>query len=159
MTEPSFLPFWDFDCPYIQEVFEYTDSVVMFNGYFRLESKTLPVRRIMESGGKYYWIEILTKEEIEDTSEFWYDDDVGGNICLTPTAKIRITYTILKELVTKDDLFAACDEREKNKDPESERNQRFRQEKEEAEWKARMEHAKTIDYSAILKKLSSNKTE
>jgi hypothetical protein len=113
----------------------------------------------MESGGKYYWIEILTKEEIEDTSEFWYDDDVGGNICLTPTAKIRITYTILKELVTKDDLFAACDEREKNKDPESERNQRFRQEKEEAEWKARMEHAKTIDYSAILKKLSSNKTE
>lgn len=146
------MPFWDFDCPYIQETYEFTDTTIVFNGYFRLESKTLPVRRIMESGGKYYWIEILTREEIEDTSSSWYDEDVGGNICLTPTAKIRITYTILKELMTNDELRAVWDEREAKKGEENERNQKFRREREEAEWAARAEMCKNIDYSKWLKK-------
>jgi hypothetical protein len=150
--EPNFMAFWDFDCPYIQEVYEFTDDTIVFNGYFRIESKTCPVRRIMESSGNYYWIEVLTKEELADTSEGFYDDEVGGTICLTPTAKIKITYRILETLDTEEKLFARAEEREKSKEAEKDRNAVFRKEREEEEWKAHAEYCKTLDYSKWLKK-------
>ena len=159
MCEPSFMAFWDFDCPYVQKVFEYTDTTLVFDGYFRIESKTCPVRRIMESSGTYLWIEILTKEELEDTSgEGFYDEELGGRVILTPTAKIRITYRVIKEIQSEEELLGFAAEREASKEAEKERNAVYRREREEEEWKAHMEYAKTIDYSKWLKK-SADKPE
>jgi hypothetical protein len=157
--EPNFMPFWDFDCPYIQEVYEFTDDTIVFNGYFRIESQTCPVRRIMESSGVYYWIEILTKEELQDTSQGFYDPDVGGTICLTPTAKIKITYQILETLDTEEKLFARAEEREKSKEEEKRRNCEFKNHSEEMEHQSHLEFCKTLEYHKLLKKDSVDKPE
>lgn len=144
--DPSFMVDWDFDCPYIEETYEYTNDTIVFNGYFRLESKTLPVRRILATKNKYFWIEIVTKEEIKNTSEYSYDDEFEANICLTPTAKIRITYKILKELNTLQEIDQALKERHDEKENEKLRNDKYRLEREKEQMIKDQEIAKNLRY-------------
>ena len=67
------------------------------NDYLYLPCIGMMTHKPIEKLAKYYLINIYDMEYIEDTSVFWYDEDVCGNICLTPTAKMKIFFTILEE--------------------------------------------------------------
>ena len=54
---------------------------------------------------KYYLVEFTDMEYINDTSNYWYDEDVGGNICLFPTAIMKIFFTILEEHTNWDYVY------------------------------------------------------
>jgi hypothetical protein len=42
-----------------------------------------------------YLIEISKIELIEDTSKYWYDEEMGGDICLFPTGKYKLHFKII----------------------------------------------------------------
>ncbi len=54
---------------------------------------------------KYYLVEFTDMEYINDTSNSWYDEDVGGNICLFPTAIMKIFFTVLEEYSNCQDVY------------------------------------------------------
>lgn len=45
---------------------------------------------------KYYLVEFTDMEYIEDTSNYFYDEE-GSNICLFPTGIVKLFFTILEE--------------------------------------------------------------
>ena len=40
-------------------------------------------------------IRVVSKEDVRDTSTSWYDDDVGAEICLTPTKIMRVHFQVV----------------------------------------------------------------
>lgn len=46
---------------------------------------------------KHYLVEFTDIEYIEDTSNYFYDEEEGLNICLFPTGIVNIFFTILEE--------------------------------------------------------------
>ena len=46
---------------------------------------------------KHYLVEFTDMEYIEDTSNYFYDDEEGLNICLFPTGIVKLFFTILEE--------------------------------------------------------------
>lgn len=43
-------------------------------------------------------IEITSYKELEDTSEYWTDEEEGGRICLFPTQVITVSWRVLAEV-------------------------------------------------------------
>lgn len=86
--------------PHVGEIKEEYDisgiTYLKFHGYFYYEDQTMPIERIFVRGRILYYVEILSKRTLEDTSKTFYDDDSEGYICLTPTAIIEITYRIIR---------------------------------------------------------------
>lgn len=111
--------------PYVREVIDYANDgtlgFLLFDGHWYRREEPLP--RTMEfttklvgthpfetgvdaSGARYekhavesictYKVSVTAHLEIQDTSEYWHDEEVGGNICLFPTAKQRIEFRVLE---------------------------------------------------------------
>lgn len=106
--------------PYAQEILEVTDTTITFNGYFRFENelvtKDRPIHRFFYKNKDLCWIAITGVKRGEDTSKSWYDEDVGGHICLTPTEIIEVEYNLLEINPNKEryrDLFVQMKEEDK----------------------------------------------
>lgn len=112
--------------PYVRDVIDYANDGskghLVFDGYwYRRDEHTLPREALFHtklaarepykeeldpSGDRveYYEltelqtfrIQITAHEEICDTSEYWDDEEEGGQICLFPTAKQRIEFTVIE---------------------------------------------------------------
>jgi len=112
--------------PYVRDVIDYANDGIkghlVFDGYwYRRDEHGLPREALFHtklaarepykeeldpSGDRveYYEltelqtfrVQITTHEEICDTSEYWDDEEEGGQMCLFPTAKQRIEFTIIE---------------------------------------------------------------
>jgi hypothetical protein len=115
---------------------------MVFMGQFRIEEGALPVEGIFINGDSWVHARITSKEIIEQEEEedadphkgAFYDEDVGGYIRLFPEDEcIQITYTVLKDLPTKEDV-EVCMEHIENQGKEVwERSEEIRREREKAE--------------------------
>lgn len=118
---------------------------MVFMGQFRIESDALPVEGIFVNGDSWVHARILSKEIIEQEEEdvdrdshkgAFYDEDVGGYIRLFPEDEcIQITYEVLKDLPTKEDVEACMEHIEKRGREVWERSEEIRRAREEAELK------------------------
>lgn len=85
--------------PYIQELLSHEAGSMVFNGYFYIDDDAMPVERIFHSKKGSFHVEIYKKTTMEDTSELGpYDEEVGGSICLFPTAIIELKYRVISEI-------------------------------------------------------------
>ena len=82
---------------HIKRLITLTPTKFVFDGYFRIEPELLPIERVICLMGRKreYHIRIKELKRGTDTSSYWYDEDVGENICLTPTEIIELTIEIL----------------------------------------------------------------
>jgi hypothetical protein len=109
---------------YIRDLFDIQinekDGFIIFNGYYYAifegeedeleykesqeyyENKRPPEKHILhiikKDSGKIYVVHFTKREEIEDTSQYWSDEEVGGRICLFPTLKQKIYFDILEQI-------------------------------------------------------------
>ena len=83
--------------PYLRRLIALTPTKLVFDGYFRIEPELLPIDRIIciMARKREYHIRIKGVRRGTDTSSYWYDEDVGENICLTPTEIIEMDIEIL----------------------------------------------------------------
>ena len=63
----------------------------------------LSYKPIEEDKVQYFLVKITDMEHIEDTSSYFYDEEEGLNICLFPTAKMKIFFTIIEEFTSYED--------------------------------------------------------
>lgn len=104
-------------CPFVQTIYnlDLSGGTLEFDGHFYLNDADFPVIQSMhlyqsekepykcedntyyykEIMNELYLVEIIRRELITDTSESWYDEEVGGNICLFPTHRQKIYFKIL----------------------------------------------------------------
>jgi len=94
--------------PYIMEMKTFTPDTILFNGYFYIEDTVMPIERLLYTEEGLYHVEIYEKKTLQDTSEYSYDEEIGGNVCFFPTAIIELKYRILNE-VTKENRESICD--------------------------------------------------
>jgi hypothetical protein len=94
--------------PYIMEMKSFTPDAILFNGYFYIEDTVMPIERLLYTEQGLYHVEIYEKKTLDDTSEYSYDEEIGGNVCFFPTAMIELKYRILNE-VTKENRESICD--------------------------------------------------
>ena len=83
--------------PYVFEIFSINieKGFLEFDGHYYVDNKILPVKMHMNvrddnENSIGYLVILYKKKELEDTSKSFYDEDVGGNICLTPTNRIKL---------------------------------------------------------------------
>jgi hypothetical protein len=81
-------------------------GTIEFSGHYYLEDEHLPQDYRLDirdfdaaiddyKRRMYHHIRVVRREVFEDTSEYWNDPDVGGDICLFPTNRIRLHFEIL----------------------------------------------------------------
>jgi hypothetical protein len=82
---------------HIKRLITLTPTKFVFDGYFRIEPELLPIERVICLMGRKreYHIRIKGLTRGANTSSYWYDEDVGENICLTPTEIIELDIEIL----------------------------------------------------------------
>ncbi len=82
---------------HIKRLIALTPTKLVFDGYFRIEPELLPIERVICLMGRKreYHIRIKELKRGADTSSYWYDEDVGEHICLTPTEIIELTIEII----------------------------------------------------------------
>jgi len=90
------------------EMKTFTPDTILFNGYFYIEDTVMPIERLLYTEEGLYHVEIYEKKTLQDTSEYSYDEEIGGNVCFFPTAIIELKYRILNE-VTKENRESICD--------------------------------------------------
>jgi hypothetical protein len=93
--------------PSIKKPIHYTDSTIVFDGYFRVEDDLptkFPIRRIFYryDTHAYHLIQITGIKRGENTSHYFYDESEQGMICLTPTEIIELTYVVLESDLTSE---------------------------------------------------------
>ncbi len=121
--------------PHIKELKKHENNLLVFDGYFRLEDATMPVRRILVIHNEPFLIEILEKKTIEDTSQYGeYDEELGGHICLTCTDLIELRYRLIQHIKNKEEYELIEKEIIAEEDAVYERNQRLRDEREKREY-------------------------
>jgi hypothetical protein len=129
---------------FLSELKEFTDKSIVFDGKFRIEKKLLPIRQFMyvrnEETNTFdcHLISIDSKEVVEDTSSSFYDEDVGGYVCLSSSELIRFNYTILYTFNAGDENDEkyhkeVCDEIVKEIETLIIKNEAFRDERERQE--------------------------
>jgi hypothetical protein len=131
--------------PFIKEIKSDENNTLVFDGYFYIDSKDLPVQRIMVKFGEEsidenrntyrvecsdMHIEIYEKISGEDTSFYSKSDQINisddidnddwdDNICFFPTEITTLKYRILKTNLTKlerDMLLTSIKESEKERE-------------------------------------------
>ena len=140
--------------PYIRELHSFTDTTLIFNGYFYLEPETLPVERIFftntdptSRSTHSYHIEILEKHSGEDTSVCGpYDEEVGGHICFFPTEIITLHYRIIQKDLSHDEIREICQRLEDGEEEETARNDVYKRARQQREYEDSM-----LDYAAANK--------
>jgi|LauGreDrversion4_2_1035121.scaffolds.fasta_scaffold501201_2 hypothetical protein len=127
--------------PSISNVLHYTPTNLVFNGYFRVESELptsdRPIHRILYIENGFALIAITALKRGEDTSEYWTDEE-EGQICLTPTEIIELTYHVLEfPLSSKryNEVLEQIMEEEKDVRKRNEDAYNARREKEMTGWK------------------------
>jgi hypothetical protein len=94
--------------PYISEMLEIKKNFLKFKGYCHEKEENLPVERLLHVGKKIHLIRIDSVKQYDiDTSGSFYDEEVGGNICLFPSYIVEITFTPVKANLTADQFHAA----------------------------------------------------
>lgn len=149
--------------PYTSDIKYFTSDTIHFDGYFYLEDGVMPVERLFLKDSEMYYIEILEKKTVEDTSVYTPttsaetntdscdDDDDFGNICFFPTAIIQLKYRLIKKLDETDDFKQIC-ERIVSLEPAVEiKNRTLKAEREEKERQDLIERYKTFGWDSLLK--------
>jgi hypothetical protein len=127
---------------HIRRLIALTPTKLVFDGYFHIEPELLPIDRIICLIGRKreYHIRIKECKRGVGTSSYWYDEDVGENICLMPTEIIELTIEIVNKRMDGPTLSAVADaitEREESAEFEV-RNQAARKVREDAEFQEAM---------------------
>jgi hypothetical protein len=126
--------------PSVKRIVKCTESSVVFDGYFRIESdvptSNQPIHRILHREEGPVLIAITAMKRGEDTSEYWTDEE-EGQICLTPTEIIELTYHVLESLSSERycEVMGQIMQEEKDLRIRNEAAYNARMEKELAEWK------------------------
>ena len=96
---------------HIRRLITLTPTKLVFDGYFHIEPELLPIERVICLIGRKreYHIRIKEIKRGEDTSSYWYDEDVGENICLMPTEIIELTIEIVNKRLTGPAFSAVTD--------------------------------------------------
>lgn len=137
-------PYHERYLPYIYRELDITPDTMVFMGQFRIEEGALPVEGIFINGDSWVHARITSKEIIEqepDENEdphkgAFYDEDAGGYIRLFPEDEcIQITYTVLKDLPTKEDVETCMEHIEKQGREVWERSEEIRKAREEIKYK------------------------
>jgi hypothetical protein len=88
--------------PYTEYLHSITNDTMIFSGYFMLEDGEMSVERIFDDGLKFYYVKILEKRTLKDTSEYTsslgikeYDNE-NANIAFFPSGIIKLKYRIIK---------------------------------------------------------------
>ena len=125
--------------PYIHDLKKHENNIILFDGYFRLEDETMPVRRIVFMHKEPFLIEITEKKTIQDTSQYGeYDEELGGRICLTPTDLIVLHYKLIQHIKTNEELELLQKEIILEEDRVCERNELLRDAREKKEYEEMM---------------------
>ncbi len=104
------IEFFSLKGPYTTNILKYTDTTIVFDGYFRYEdeliTKERPVHRFLRrrcnnNDDEILYIAIVGVRRGKDTSEYWSDEEAGGRICLTPTEIIELDYEVVETVETK----------------------------------------------------------
>jgi hypothetical protein len=134
--------------PYVHTLMKHENNTILFDGYFRLEDATMPVRRILFIHREPFLVELTEKKTIKDTSQYGeYDEELGGRICLTPTDLIELKYRLIQHIKTKEEFDLIEKEIIAEEDGVYERNERLIKEREKREYEEIM---KTYTYSYTL---------
>jgi hypothetical protein len=136
--------------PYIQKLIKHENNTIIFDGHFYLEDEVMPIKRIMYVNDTLSLVEITSKKTMDNTSSYFYDEDVGQNICLFPTNVIEIQYNILKEIASSKELNKLQSEIIADEEEIRDRNTNFRRKREDEEYKKSMETWK-LNYKEYLK--------
>ncbi len=132
--------------PHIRNLFKFTQSTIVFDGYFYLEpelfSEETPVKRIIGVYDQYYYIAITKRESLENTSKY-FDDEEHGRICLFPTEIIRLTYRLLERIPSHERVNQLKAEMEAVEDALIKANDAVRREKDRKESERMQEKWKT----------------
>ena len=108
--------------PYILDLHSRTDTTLVFNGYFYMESAALPVERVvLMQDDEWQHIQIVSKESGASTSSYEYDEEEECDRCLFPTELVTLTYRILQRELSDDDIRniiyrITCEEEEKEEE-------------------------------------------
>ncbi|NDE62129.1 MAG: adenylosuccinate lyase, partial [Cyclobacteriaceae bacterium] len=91
--------FYPFQCnAYIQELYVLHKGIMKFKGYYHEDEENFPMESLLCVGKDIYWILIHTKKQSDmDTSGSFYDETVGGDICLFPSYTIELTFSVIQK--------------------------------------------------------------
>lgn len=90
---------------YIQKMYTLRDGFMQFRGYWHEQEENFPLERLFCYNKNLYWIKILEKTQKEmDVSNGFYDEDVGGNICLFPTYIVTLKFVTLAKNPSKEKM-------------------------------------------------------
>lgn len=91
--------FYPFQCnAYIQELYVLQKGIMKFKGYYHEDEENFPMESLLCIGKDIYWILIHTKKQSDmDTSGSFYDESVGGDICLFPSYTIELTFSVIQK--------------------------------------------------------------
>ena len=98
---------------HVRSVISHKKGKFVFDGYFYLHpgvfSFDRPVKMLMGYRRHFFFISIHKKIDVEDTSVYWSDDGDDGDdgdeemrICLFPTKRTELHYTVLEINPTKE---------------------------------------------------------
>jgi hypothetical protein len=88
--------------PYTEHIHTITNNTMVFSGYFMLEDGEMSVERIFDDGLNFYYVKILEKRTLEDTSEYMpfrgnkEEDDENAGSSFFPSGIIKLKYRIIK---------------------------------------------------------------
>ena len=144
---------------HIKRLITLTPTKLVFDGYFRIEPELLPVERVICLIGRKreYHIRIKGLARGTNTSSYWYDEDVGEHICLTPTEIIELDIEIVATQLPGPAFSAVIDaitEREEVAEFKK-RNEAARQAREDREYAAdvaKFNETSKESWTAFLKK-------
>lgn len=141
--------------PYMQRVISLEQGeekgAITFDGYYRIDPKYYPIETILRIRDKYYHIEILSKQEGKDTSQYGEIEEPDGeilNVCFFPTSILTLTYNVLVEIESTAYFHHTLDRLEQL---DAERSLRKRKDDDE-EWKRGQEEWRQRKESWEMKK-------
>jgi hypothetical protein len=90
---------------HIQQMHVLSKGYMKFQGYYHEKEENFPLEQLLCVGKDMYWILIHSKTQSEmDTSGSFYDETVGGNICLFPSYTIELSFSVLLKNPNKEKL-------------------------------------------------------
>jgi hypothetical protein len=99
----------DCDGMHVSKVLDLSDTSMTFDGsfYSAQNDRMFPECILYRTDThQHFHIEITLYKEHEDTSEYWSDEEEGGRICLFPSHVISVTWRVIAELHTKEEIRA-----------------------------------------------------
>jgi hypothetical protein len=127
---------------HVKSVISHKKGKFVFDGYFYLHPGVFrpdkPVKMLMMFKRHIFLIAVHKKVDVEDTSEYWSDDDdMPGRICLFPTKRTELHYNALEINPSRERVNELKEEIESGFESlreESYELQRKQEEQERKEW-------------------------